>query len=112
MQIDRRPDAQMLEGACVNYARAVQADLILEESGVTVDEPVVSSKGELLGYKVKKHPAVEVSNAAWRQLRAFCGEFGLSPVSRTRIQLVPQEKGESLMDLLSKPRAPRGEVVQ
>src|SRR5574337_2001247 len=29
MKLDCRPDAMMLEGACVNYARAVQADIIL-----------------------------------------------------------------------------------
>lgn len=114
MNIDRRPDAQMLEGACVNYGRAVEADLILEEKGLTVEEPVVV-RGQLVGYKIKKNPAVDVSNAAWRQVRAFCSEFGLSPTARTRLTLNPQEKTESLMDLLSKPRQPRGDdmgVVQ
>jgi len=34
MSLDKRPDAMMLEGACVNYARAVQADLLIEREGL------------------------------------------------------------------------------
>src|SRR5690349_11165959 len=71
MKLDHRPDAMMLEGACVNYARAVQSDLILT-SGCQVEEPIMDSEGEQVGVKIKNHPAVAVSNAAWRQVRMFC----------------------------------------
>lgn len=113
MQIDRRPDAQMLEGACVAYSRAVQADLEVERVGITVSESTVADNGEVIVLKIKKNPAVDVSNAAWRQVRAFCSEFGFSPVSRTRLAgSGTKDKSESLMDLLSAPRAPRPEAVQ
>jgi P27 family predicted phage terminase small subunit len=35
----------------------------------------------------KKNPAVEVSHAAWRHVHKFCSEFGMSPVSRTRLAI-------------------------
>lgn len=108
MKLDRRPDAMMLEGACVNYARAVQADLILLREGLMVEESTIDQEsGEKVVLRTKYHPAVTVSNAAWRQVRAFCSEFGLSPVSRTRLAIEREEPAEDLMEILSKPRPPR-----
>lgn len=105
MKLDARPDAMMLEGACVNYARAVQADLILTRHGLVVAQPIVNAKGKQIGLKMKNHPAVSVSNAAWKQVRAFCSEFGLSPVSRTRLTLEKKDNSaEELMELLNRPR--------
>jgi len=105
MKLDARPDAMMLEGACVNYARAVQADAMIQH-GCQVEEPIINhTTGEVIGTKIKNHPAVAVSNSAWRQVRAFCSEFGLSPVSRTRLTLEqPDTSSEELMKLLATPR--------
>jgi P27 family predicted phage terminase small subunit len=105
MKLDSRPDAMMLEGACVHYARAVRADAIIQH-GCQVEEPIINhTTGEVIGAKIKNHPAVAISNASWRQVRAFCGEFGLSPVSRTRLVLEqPDTSAEDLMKLLNTPR--------
>jgi P27 family predicted phage terminase small subunit len=108
MNLDNRPDAMMLEGACVNYARAVQADGILQREGVTVTESVLGEGGEVVVLKVKKHPAVEISNSAWRLLRAFCSEFGLSPVARLRLSVERKDNPqETLASLLSRERPQR-----
>lgn len=116
MGLDSRPDAMMLEGACVNYARAVQADLILAKHGLVIAQPIVNAKKEQIGLKMKNHPAVAVSNAAWKQVRAFCSEFGLSPVSRTRLALEKKDdSAEELMKLLNRPRTaktPPGTSIQ
>lgn len=108
MNLDHRPDAMMLEGACVNYARAVQADLILEREGLTVTESTVNEDGEVVILKVKRHPADLISATAWRQVRSFCSEFGLSPVSRTRLTVdKKQQEQEDLAAILSAPRERR-----
>ena len=105
MNLGYRPDAMMLEGACVNYSRAVKADILVEADGVTLEEPLMDSKGCQIGTKLKKNPAVDVSNAAWHNLRAFCSEFGLSPVSRTRLAIERADDGDrELMAILSAPR--------
>lgn len=107
-----RPDAMALEGACVNYARAVAADKILDRDGLTVEQSIIDDEsGERIVLNVRKHPAVEISNAAWRQLRAFCDEFGFTPVSRTRLAMEKPDTGESLADLLNAPR-PQKQAVQ
>lgn len=108
MRLDCRPDAPMLEGACVNYARAVEADLMIAKSGLVVAE--VSESG---ARRVKANPAIAISNVAWRQVRSFCSEFGLSPVSRTRLTI--EEAGnatDDLIKLLSKPRERKAPTVQ
>lgn len=105
MQLDSRPDAQMLEGACVNYARAVEADRLLAISGILVVEPIFDGERKVVGAKMKSHPAVAISNSSWRNVRAFCSEFGLSPVSRTRLTLEKAENPtDDLLKLLSQPR--------
>ena len=105
MNLDHRPDALMLEGICLNYARAVSADLQLLREGLTISEYFIDEEsGEKIVLKVKAHPAVAISNQAWRQVRAFCSEFGLSPVSRTRLSVDKQDKLPDLAEVLSAPR--------
>lgn len=112
MKLDRRPDAMALEGACINYARAVQADLLVQLEGLMVEDSYLDDSGERIVTRRKYHPAVTVSNAAWRQVRAFCSEFGFSPVSRTRLAIEKEDAAEmDLMKLLSQPRQPKA-VVQ
>ena len=110
MNLDRRPDALMLEGICLNYARAVSADLQLIREGLTISEYYVDEEScERFVLKIKAHPAVAISNQAWRQVRSFCSEFGLSPVSRTRLSVDKQDKLPDLAEVLNRPRV-RGEV--
>jgi len=69
----------------------------------TADDP---GRRSLL--EVKTNPAVAISNAAWRQLRLFCSEFGFSPVSRTRLAIEKKDDGAAdLAALLSRPRLPK-----
>jgi P27 family predicted phage terminase small subunit len=109
MGIDKRPDAMMLEGACVNYARAVEADQIVARDGIMLNiSRIDEESGEVVLLKTQYNPAITVSNAAWRQVRAFCSEFGLSPVSRTRLTIEKQDDGvEDLAKVLMQPRVPR-----
>jgi P27 family predicted phage terminase small subunit len=108
MNLDRRPDAMVLEGACIGYARAVEADLMIAKEGPIVRhrtaDPVTREPFE----RVKAHPAVSISRGAWAQVRAFCTEFGLSPASRTRLSIEKPDDGEDdFMAILMQPREPR-----
>jgi len=92
MGLSKHPDAIMLEGACVAYARAVEADEMVRKEGLIVgglEDP-------------KAHPAIGISEKSWRQVRSFCTEFGLTPSSRTRLALDKgADQGPSLADLLN-----------
>ena len=50
MNLDRRPDAMMLEGACVNYEAAVRAYEQVQKLGDVTEEPIMSREtGECVG---------------------------------------------------------------
>ena len=111
MNLDCRPDAQMLEGACVAYEAAVDAYETVQKQGRLVAKRILDPEtNKLVVVNVKPHPAVAQGNAAWALLKAFCSEFGLSPVSRTRLAIDRPSAGEEdLMEILSRPRGPRPE---
>lgn len=113
MKLDKRPDGPMLEGACIAYARAVDADLIIKTEGLLVYEKFIDDSGEVIVLKTKKHPAVDISNRAWLLVKGFCSEFGLSPVSRTRLSVEKQQSDEDseIMKALAEPRS-RTSMVQ
>jgi Phage terminase, small subunit len=76
MELDSAPDDAMLEGACVNYAKAVEADAEILARGVTVEEPIMDSEGKQVGVKIRRNPADVVSNRAWSLVKSFCSGSG------------------------------------
>jgi P27 family predicted phage terminase small subunit len=79
-------------------------------AGIDHRADIFSKTGEV---RAVTNQAIAISNAAWKNVKAFCSEFGLSPASRTRLTLEKRdETQEELMDLLSSPRKPRAEKVQ
>jgi P27 family predicted phage terminase small subunit len=114
MGLDRRPDAQMLEGACVAYEAALKAyETIAVQGSVIARKALDPSTQKIVVVDVKAHPAVAQRNAAWTLVRAFCSEFGLSPASRTRLSVEPTgDYGHAeLMEILTQPRPPRAEPI-
>ena len=110
--LDCRPDAMMLEGACVNYARAVQADLIIAKDGATIEQPILNKQGEEIGVRIKNHPLISVSRAAWRLMHSFCSEFGFSPIARQRLTIEANDGEGDLLSILSRPRQQKVPPIQ
>lgn len=112
MKLDYQCDAAVLEGACVNYALAVQADKVLDKKGLTVEISALDDDGKVYVLKVQKRPEVSISNAAWLRVRSFCSEMGLSLVSRTRLSVEKTSEPDNLADLLRAPRDQPSSRVQ
>lgn len=112
MSLDRRPDAIMLEGACVNFDSAVRASIECSKNGEVIDDPIVSREtGEVVAFRQKKSPWVSVRERSWTLVRAFCSEFGFSPASRMRLTIENKDDASAeLASLLSKPRESRPAV--
>lgn len=110
MGLDKTCDAAALEGACMSYELAVSASAIWKREGLTLIQYATDEdSGERVMLSCKENPTVKISIAAWNAVRQFCGEFGLTPVSRTRLAMgSPKKEGdkaiEDLMKVLSKPR--------
>jgi P27 family predicted phage terminase small subunit len=115
MDIDRRPDAHMLEGACVAYDAAVASYETIQAQGRFIAKKALDPKTKtLVVVDVKPHPAVRQGNQAWALMRSFCSEFGLSPVSRIRLSIGKEDGGDAdLLELLGRPREKRTpQIVQ
>jgi P27 family predicted phage terminase small subunit len=106
MQLDARPDSMMLEGACVSYQTYVAMHKLIEEQKELVARKERNPKtGQLEVVDVRPHPGLAIRDRALMQMRAFCVEFGLSPVSRARLFVERRETdGDDLMALLAQPR--------
>jgi P27 family predicted phage terminase small subunit len=106
MNLDCRPDAQMLEGACIAYETAMECYLTIKKQGRSIPKRVLDPEtNRLVVNGLTPHPAVAQMNAALNLMRAFCSEFALSPASRSRIATETADDGEDeLMEILSRPR--------
>lgn len=80
----------------MSFARWQEAEAIVSEHGVVVKEPVLDKKGDVVGWKLRKNPAVTAGLAEKKEMRAALGLFGLDPSSRTRLTggSVPQPISE------------------
>jgi P27 family predicted phage terminase small subunit len=88
MRVLAPADGFVLEGMCMAYSHALAADKIVRRDGMIVTR----KRGGIAA-----HPAVKVSFQAWRDVRMFAQEFGLTPSSRTRVHAVsdsPPQEGE------------------
>ena len=117
MNLDCRPDAMMLEGACVSYQTYVKMHEKVEDQGELVAKKDRNPKtGQLEVVDVRPHPGLAIRDRALALMRSFCSEFGLSPVSRARLFVERREAdGDDLMALLAQPRQRRTaleEIVQ
>jgi P27 family predicted phage terminase small subunit len=110
--LDFRPDAMMLEGVCVAFARAVQADLMLAAPGLLIEQPILDAAGKPAGVRLKPHPLVAVSHSSWKLFRAFASEFGLSPVARLRLAIEADSGEGDLLSILSRPRQQKIPPIQ
>ena len=109
MDLDRRPDAHMLEGCCVAYDAAVDAYETIQKQGRLIAKKALDpATNKLVVVDVKPHPAVRQGNQAWALMRSFCSEFGLSPVSRIRLSIEREDTGDAdLLELVGRPREKR-----
>ena len=88
MDLDRRPDGPMLEGACIAYDAALDSYETIKKQGRFIAKKALDpATNKLIVVDVKPHPAVRQGTQAWALMKAFCSEFGLSPVSRTRLAI-------------------------
>jgi P27 family predicted phage terminase small subunit len=109
MDLDRRPDGPMLEGVCIAYDAAIACYETIKTQGRFIAKKILNpATNKLVVVDVKPHPAVRQGNQALALMKAFCSEFGLSPVSRTRLAIDKLDDGEAdLLELLGRPREKR-----
>jgi P27 family predicted phage terminase small subunit len=114
MNLDCRPDALMLEGACVSYQTFVELYELIETQGKLVAKKERNHQtGQMEVVDVRPHPGLHIRDRALVLMKAFCSEFGLSPVSRARLFVERREAdGDDLMALLAQPRERKTQIPE
>ena len=85
MRILTRADRDALTSYCVSYAQMKSAQQFLDQHGV-----VYSLRDEAGKIKyMAPFPQVAIVRSCLQVLRAFQGEFGMSPAARMRVQEIP-----------------------
>ena len=111
MKQNKKPDFGALHGACRCYGEAVRADRLVDLHGMLIESKRFNEDtGELEVMDLKPNPAVSISLKYWALYARFCAEFGLTPVSRTRLANhsdggeSQKAMAEELQAILSRPR--------
>lgn len=76
-------DRSVLMGYCLAYARLIEAQKKVAELGQVIKSPN--------GYPVK-NPYLSNVHEEMRQMRAYAAELGLTPSSRSRVNVKPHKK--------------------
>jgi P27 family predicted phage terminase small subunit len=102
-----RIDRAALASYCMAYARWIEAEENVAKFGHVVKAPS--------GYPIQ-NPYLSIANTCLDQIRKFGVEFGLTPASRSRLQIsaTPQASGDEWSELFGNQElpAPDGKQIQ
>ncbi len=90
-------DAMALEALCEAYADFIECRELIATHGRTFETETKTG-----AYVVRARPEVAQLSDAWRRFHAMAAEFGLTPSSRTRIQVKQVEERDPLEELLER----------
>lgn len=82
-------DIPTLEGYCASYQLALECEAAITKQGLSW----LTEKGEL-----QKHPLLGVKAQAWKDVRAFASEFGLTPATRPKVAKPARDAADPLAD--------------
>lgn len=77
LQLLKPPDRAALTAYCLAWARLREAQDIVTREGMVIHD---DKQG-----RAQRHPALLTLEAASKELRAWCGEFGLTPSAEARV---------------------------
>ena len=89
-------DLGALEAYCRAFARAIEAEAVVEREGRTIK----SSQGR------KRHPELITAERAWSEMRAYESRFGLTPADRARLRVKEHDDGDETAAFLFGARRP------
>jgi P27 family predicted phage terminase small subunit len=90
-------DVTAFSAYCQAYGRWQEAEELVSKQGIMILSPTNFPM---------QHPALAVANKAMEQIAKFCAEFGMTPSSRTRVQVGSKAgKGNAFANLRGKTAA-------
>lgn len=83
-------DSSALEMLCRAYAEFRAAEALVAAEGLTFNS----------GDMIKRNPAVAIRTDAWRKVMHGLAEFGLTPSSRSKVQMLPKSSENPFQEFL------------
>jgi P27 family predicted phage terminase small subunit len=90
-------DQSQLAAYCQAFGRWHDLEIVINNEGMTIKEPILDRHQQIVGHKVKPHPAVLLSRQYAEALRKFAAQFGFNPSNRAGLDvpLLKQQKTAS-----------------
>lgn len=107
MGVLTRADGPALRMMCETWDRYFEARRIVNAYGSLTYE-TASDGGPL----IKKNPAVGIMENAERSLRAWFGEFGMTPSARSRVEKALEDDDEESVDSLFTGESGSGDAIR
>ncbi|HLZ08607.1 MAG TPA: phage terminase small subunit P27 family [Chloroflexota bacterium] len=102
-------DGKALAAYCFAYARWREAEEEVGRHGILIEEPVMGGPAdnrEVVGYKYKRNPAIQVVAEFLKIMKSYLVEFGLTPAARSRLRIEKPKEADPLeLYLLKKQNA-------
>ena len=101
MAVSTPVDATALAVYAVTYDIWMQAVQDINKNGIQIEDPIMGRQGSLeqndvIAYKKKKNPAVQIAFEAKKTIKSYLSEFGGTPASRGKLHVdKPEEKDAS-----------------
>lgn len=93
-------DGSIFAAYCQSWSLFVAAQKAINEYQKTENKLTVTYTNTLGASNEVPLPEIAIAEKALKQLKAFCTEFGLTPASRTRIDVKPLEGKADPMEAL------------
>ena len=93
-------DLVALQDLCQTWDEVVELRNAIAEDGITLEEPIVTPAGHVVGTKKVAHPLIKELRVAQKQLHAIGSALGFDPTARSRLGLAEVKRQSKLEELM------------
>lgn len=97
-------DLAALEDFCTTWDEIQEYRAAIAEQGITLEEPIVTPAGHVVGTKLVTNPLIKELRLAQKQIHSIGSLLGFDPTSRSRLGLA-EVKTQSKLEELAQRRA-------
>jgi len=91
-------DLMALESLCLTRGRMLMLEDDVYEHGHMEEVERVNKEGEVIARKRQVRPEVKLLKETVAEFDRKMREFGWTPAARTRVQVIPEEKGDGMSE--------------
>jgi P27 family predicted phage terminase small subunit len=85
---------------CNEYGTYMEADDLIKAEGLQIFVDIFDKNGQVIGQRKEANPMIRVRDNASKQYTMLCKEFGLTPVSRSKISAPKIENEKDELEML------------